>query len=49
MKLHVIDDYHNGLSLQVVMVMIPIGADGESRPDLLIKKPRTIANCEDYR
>jgi hypothetical protein len=31
------------------MVMIPVGAEGEPRLDLLIKKPRTIANCEDYR
>jgi hypothetical protein len=29
--------------------MIPMGADEESRLDLLIKRPRTIANCEDYR
>jgi hypothetical protein len=31
------------------MVMIPVGADGEPRLDLMMKKPRTIANCEDYR
>ena len=31
------------------MAMIPVGADGEPRLDLLIRKPMTIANCEDYR
>jgi hypothetical protein len=31
------------------MVMIPVGEDGEPRPGLLVMKPRTIANCEDYR
>lgn len=29
--------------------LIPLGAGGEPRPDLLVKKPRTVANCEDYR
>jgi hypothetical protein len=37
------------VSLSTAMVMIPLGADGEPRPDLLREKPRTIANCEDYR
>jgi hypothetical protein len=31
-----------------LMVMIWVGADGEPRFGLPIKKPRTIANCEDY-
>jgi hypothetical protein len=31
------------------MVLMPVGAEGEPRLDLLIKKPRTTANCEDYR
>jgi hypothetical protein len=29
--------------------MVPVGSDGEPRPDLLIKPPRTIAGSEDYR
>jgi hypothetical protein len=31
------------------MVLIPGGSDGETRPDLLIKKPRAMADCEDCR